>query len=35
MDTLWKDLRYAVRGLLRTPAFTVPLLLTLALGLGA
>jgi predicted permease len=34
-DSVWKDLRYSWRGLLKRPAFTAVALVILALGIGA
>jgi putative ABC transport system permease protein len=34
MDTLFRDVRHAVRSLERTPGFTIAVLALLALGIG-
>lgn len=35
METVWRDLRFAVRSLCKSPGFTIAVILTLACGFGA
>ena len=35
MDTIWQDVRYSVRTLMKMPAFTVAAIVSLAIGIGA
>jgi len=35
MSNLWLDIRYSLRTMLRTPVFTITVILTLAIGIGA
>lgn len=35
MEGFWRDVRYALRGFARSPAFAVAVILAVALGIGA
>src|SRR6266852_4259 len=35
METFWRDLRHSLRTLLKRPGFTLTVVITLALGIGA
>src|SRR4051812_22096195 len=35
LDTIWRDIRFAVRSLLKAPGFTVVAILVIAVGIGA